>query len=408
MNRHLRRFGLSFLLLAAGVSFAPAADVSTLTGKKHQGSVKSVADGVIVIQTEGGPVGIALKDMFVVDYGQKVEVPAKDAKYDELELIDGSVVRCSNIAVKGKAVEVTLLKPGKETPAPTMTVPMETVFSYLRGADDNKTRLAWRKLLSTRGKRDLFVVKANDELTPVPGTVLEGNDAGDTITFEKESPAEKVTFKLSRATGGLVFNQPPRGQIPPTVCKVLDLFGNTLIAKDVQVTKAGLKVATVAGATFEYPVAALSKLDFSQGNISYLSDLEATVTAPPQVPGEPYFTFLKDKNQDGAPLKLDGVTYAKGLWLYPDTTLTYKLNGDFRELKMLVGIDESVPVANSTVRLVITADNKDLFAAKVSRKDAAKALNLDVKGVKELRITLERDGLYLGNQINLAEARVQK
>jgi hypothetical protein len=399
---------LACLALLALAAAASAADLSTLTGKKHAGELQSLADGVLVIKTEDGPVGVAVKDVFVVDYGRKVEVPAKDAKFDELELIDGSVIRTTGLAIKGKTITATALKPPGEVPPPTMTIPMETAFSFFRGADDNKTRLAWRKLLSARGKRDLFVVKAGDDFNSVPGTVLGGSDDGDEFTFEQEVGNRRVTYKMTRVTGGLVFNQPPRGEIPPTLCKVVDLFGNTLIARDLKVTKDGFKVTTVAGAVFDYPKAALAKFDFSQGNISYLSDLEVAVTAPPQVAGEPYFTYLRDKNQDGAPLKLDGVTYAKGLWLYPDTTLTYKLGGDFRELKMLVGIDEGVPVANSTVRLVITADGKNLFAAKVSRKDAAKALNLDVKGVKELRITLERDGLYLGNQINLAEARVQK
>lgn len=397
---------LAVPLAFACLGVAAAADLSTLTGKKHKGDVTGIADGVLVIKTEAGPVGVAVKDVFVVDFGPKVEVPAKDASYDELELVDGSVVRMAGFAIKGKAIEPGFLK--ANAPAPKATVPLETAFHVFRNAGNATSRLNWRKLLAGRGKRDLFVVKNGEDLSPVPGTVLGGNAAGDGIEFEKEAGTEKVSYKLARATGGLVFNQPPRGEIPPTLCKVYDLFGNALIARDVKATKEGFLVTTVAGATFEYAATALSKFDFSQGNISYLSDMETVVTAPPQVPGEPYFTYLRDKNQDGGPLKLEGVSYAKGLWLYPDTSLAYKLNAEYREFKVVVGIDESVPVANSTVRLVISADGKELYAAKVSRKDAAKPLNLDVKGVKELRITLERDGLYLGNQINLAEARVQK
>lgn len=400
----IRLLALPLALGLLGV--ATAADLSTLTGKKHKGDVTGLADGVLTIRTETGPVGVAVKDVFVVDFGRKAEQPAKDAKYDELELVDGSVLRLAGFGIKLKAIDPTFLK--GSGPTPKVAIPMDAAFHVFRNADDAKARLNWRKLLAGRGKRDLFVVRNGDDLSPVPGTVLGGNEAGDGIEFEKEAGAEKVSYKLSRATGGLVFNQPPRGEIPPTLCKVYDLFGNVLVARDVKVTKDGFKVTTVAGATFDYAPAALEKLDFSQGNISYLSDMEAAVTAPPQVPGEPFFTYLRDKNQDGAPLKLDGVSYAKGLWIYPDTSLAFKLNGDYRELKMVVGIDESVPVANSTVRLVIQSDGKELYSAKVSRKDAAKPLNLDVKGVKELRISLERDGLYLGNQINLAEARVQK
>ena len=58
--------------------------------------------------------------------------------------------------------------------------------------------------------------------------------------------------------------------------------------------------------------------------------------------------------------------------------------------------------------LTIEADGKKLFAEAISRKDKPRLLNLDVKGVKELKITLERDGLFHGNQIDLAEARLQK
>ncbi len=398
-------------LLAACLSlslmpFVTGADLSTLTGKKYQGDVSKIADGVLVIRTDAGPVGVAVKEVFVVDFGKKPSQPAKGVNYDELELIDGSILRTAELAIQDKSIQPKLLS--VSVPAPKMTIPLETAFSFFRNADDAKSRLNWKKLLAARGKRDLYVVKNGEELSPVPGTVLKGNEAGDSIEFERESDSQKVNFRLSRATGGLVFNQPPRGEIPPTICKVFDVFGNSLIARAISVTKDGFLVTTVAGATFEYDRAALTKFDFSQGNIAYLSDMEPELTAPPQVPGEPYFTYLNDKNQDGGQLKLDGVSYAKGLWLYPDTTLTYKLNGEYRELKMIVGIDEAVPVANSTVQLFILADGKELYSAKVSRKDSAKTLNLDVKGVKEIAIRLVRDGLYLGNQINLAEARVQK
>ena len=65
-------------------------------------------------------------------------------------------------------------------------------------------------------------------------------------------------------------------------------------------------------------------------------------------------------------------------------------------------------MASSTVRLVVEADGKVVYSQLVSRKDKARPLNLDVKGVKQLKITVEREGLYLANQVDLAEARFQK
>jgi hypothetical protein len=240
----------------------------------------------------------------------------------------------------------------------------------------------------------------------VAGTVLSGT--GDAIEFEKDD-GNKTTFKLIRASGGLVFNQPPRGVIPPTVCKVHDLAGNVLTAAAIEVGTAGIKVKTVSGAELLFPdTKRLAKLDFSQGNVTFLSDVDPQVSAPEPVPGEPYFTYLRDRTDENGPLKLDGSIYGKGLWLYPDAVLSYKLGGDYREFKATAGVDDSVTVASATVRLTVWADDKVIFNEVIARKDKPRALVLDVKGAKVLKIGIERGALFQGNQLNLAEARVQK
>lgn len=396
---------LAAVLLAAP---APAADLSTLTGKRYKGELVAVDGEVLTFQTDIGSVGVAVKDIFAVDFGNRVEV-ARGPKYDEIELTDGSVVRCTRFRIRKRAVEADLVSPpGDTAPSPKMSIDLGTLFTVLRGADDPKNRNEWKKVLAVRGKRDQFVVKRGDVFEPVAGTVLEGTDDGDAIAFEREN-GQRTTYKLIRATGGLVFNQPSRGQIAPTVCKVIDVFGNTLTAQRVDLTDGGLKVTTVAGATFDYPsLKGLSKLDFSQGNIAYLSDLEAQVSAPEPEPNWPYFTYNRDQTEEKAPLKLDGQTYAKGLWIFPDTTLTYKLNGDYREFKAVIGVDESIKIASSAVKLTVEADGKIVFAEPVTRKDKARPVTLDVKGVKLLKISVEQNERYFGNQVDLAEARLQK
>ena len=150
------------------------------------------------------------------------------------------------------------------------------------------------------------------------------------------------------------------------------------------------------------------KLDFSKGNIAYLSDLDCAVSAPKAEPDQPVVPLLKDTAGAGLPLKLDGTAYAKGLWVAPETTLTYKLAPDFREFKVIVGISESTEVASSGAKLVIAGDGRELFSGPITRKSKPKELVLDVKGVKELTIRVDPDGLFLGNQVILAEARLQK
>jgi hypothetical protein len=395
---------LAALFLAAA---ALAAALSTLTGKKYKGELKKIDGTLLTFDADIGTVALPVKDVFVLDYGRKPLAPAEGAKYDELELTDGSVIRCTGILIKGKTVEVALL-PVSGNPAPVVAVPLGSVFAYARDVNVQKNRDDWKKLIAARGKRDLIVVRQADGLNAMPGTVLEGVEDGKAISFEQEN-GEKKVYQLSRATGGLVFNQPPRDEIPPTVCKLTDVFGNTLFATKLDLAAAGLTVITVNGATVAYPsTAALVKLDFSKGNIAYLSDLDCTVSAPKAEPDQPVVPFLKDTAGAGLPLKLDGTAYAKGLWVSPETTLSYKLGPDFREFKAIVGISEATEVASSGAKLVVTGDGRELFSGEITRKAKPKELVLDVKGVKELTIRVDPDGLFLGNQVVLAEARLQK
>ena len=65
------------------------------------------------------------------------------------------------------------------------------------------------------------------------------------------------------------------------LCKVFDVFGNTLVAQSVDVTPSGIAVKTVSGVVVKYSsTAALSKFDYAQGNVAYLSDLDPRVDCP--------------------------------------------------------------------------------------------------------------------------------
>jgi hypothetical protein len=409
--------------LALGLSLglaARSAELVTLAGKKAGGTLVSVDPQAVGFKEDGATAvaKVPVKEVAAVDLKNKVVAPAKDARYDEIELTDGSALRFAGLKVKGKKVEPAWLAGPDGVAPPTADVPLGSVFWLMRGAEDAKARTEWKTLLAGRGKRDLFVIRQAEGLSPLPGTVIEGTEAGDRIAFERED-GRRSTLPLARATGGLVFNQPPKDVIPPTVCKVLDVFGNVWYARAVEVSGTGLKVTTVSGATVEYPsLAGVSKLDFSQGNVTYLSDLEAAAAYPPPEADGPLgkeypfaVTYQKDRPIGGPEIVLGGRKFAKGISIPPDTTLTYKLAGDYREFKAVVGILDGVKPDNGTLRLRIEADGRTIFNEAVGKKEPPKVITLNVKDVKELKIAVERDpqnALYFGNQINLADARVQK
>lgn len=402
------------LLLASAATAAPADDVTTTAGKKLTGKVVAIdAQGVTLLAGEAKAV-VAGKDIVVVDLGNKVAPLAKDVRVNEIELTDGSTFRGGKLLVKGKKVEFEFATVPVGVAPPAVDLPLAAVFSVMRGAEDPKNRDAWKKVLGGRGKRDLYVVREPEGLNFVQGTILGGDDAGTRLTFEKEGGGTD-TLLLSRATGGLVFSQAAPAQVPQTLCKVVDVFGNSLVAQTVEFGSEGATVTTVAGVVVKYPsAAALAKFDYAQGNVAFLSDLDPQVDAPEVPPDErglrlnPVAPYTRDRGVAGEPLKLGPDAFVKGIVVAPDTVLTFNIGGDYREFKAVVGLPEQSPDANLEAKVTIEADGRPVFAESVKRKDKPKPVVLDVKGVKQLRVIVEADLAVNGNRVVLADARVQK
>ena len=404
--------GQVLLLFVVVVGGASAADVTTTAGKKISGKLVAVDAKGVVFSTGSAPVPIPSREIVVVDLGHKVFPLPKDISYSQLELTDGSIIHVAKFRLKGKKFEPELLAapPGLDPPA--YDIPMRTVFAAMKKADETKQRENWKKMLTTRGKRDLYVIQQETGLTYVQGTIQSGSDDGKYVSFEKESGGDPENLLQSRSVG-FVFYQPQPASVAPTICRVLDVYGNSINATAIAIAPDRVTVTTVAGAKIRYPsTASLAKLDFARGNMAYLSDLDPQVEAPALSPEEqklnPAVGFLKDRALSNDSIKLDNLIYPKGLCIAPDTVLTFNLNGDYAQLKAMIGIDENGANATSAAKLTIEGDGQVLFSESLRRKDKAKSVVLTVKGVKNLRFIVEADSPFNGNYVSLGEARVQK
>lgn len=404
----------TFSLLVVVIGGAAGDDLTTTSGKTIKGKLVAVDAQGVTFRTSDAEVKVPGRDIVLIDLGNKVAPAA--AKYHEIELTDGSTLRVSKLALKGKTFETELLPGPAGVAPPAFELPMTALFCVLRGADDPKNREAWKKVLGARGKRDMYVVREADGLNFIQGTVLAGSDDGKTFDFELENGKKADPPLLqSRATGGLVFHQPPPAQVRQAVCKVLDVFGNALVAEAVELSPSGVKVTTVSGVTLKYQnPSAIAQLDFARGNIAYLSDLEPQVDAPAVPPDEKGLRlnvvapFIRDQGVAGEPLRLGSETFAKGLLIAPDTALTFNVGGDYREFRAIVGLPENILDANLQAKVTIEADQRVLFSEYVRRKEKPKSLTLDIKGVKQLRVSVEADLPVNGNRVILGEGRLQK
>lgn len=407
---------LAFLLAA---TIARADDLTTTGGKKLTGKLVAVDAQGATFTTGETQVKVAGKDVVSIDLGNKVsplpkEADGSAARVNEIELLDGSTFRTGKFVIKGRKLETELFPGPAEVPVPTLDLPLGAVFTVMRGAEDPKNRTAWKEMLGRRGKRDLYVFREGPRLDFVPGTILSGSNDGKELEFVKED-GTKTNLLLSRANAGLVFAPAVPAQAAGTLCKVIDVFGNTLVAKAVEFTPAGVAVTTVSGVVVKYSSpAALAKFDYGEANVAYLSDLEPKVDAPPAAVDDKGLRtnvtapFIRDAGVSNEPLKFGNEIFPKGLTVAPETALTYTLTGDYREFRAVLGVPENSPDGDVAAKVTIQADGRPVFSESVRRKDKPKPLVIDIKGVKELRVIVEADLPVNGNRVVLADARVQK
>ena len=119
-----------------------------------------------------------------------------------------------------------------------------------------------------------------------------------------------------------------------------------------------------------------------------------------------------DKNLDDGPIRLDNVSYAKGLAIHSWTELIFELDGEYREFKAIIGVDDLVNGSEgpTLVQIEDAATGKALHKTlEISRKTKPVDVTVNVQNVKSLRIRVTSPELLdLGHHVDLAEARVTK
>jgi hypothetical protein len=187
-------------------------------------------------------------------------------------------------------------------------------------------------------------------------------------------------------------------------------------------------ITTTASTMFKWPLADVNFIDFSAGKILYLSDVDAAsdqwtplVGLPPgATAAAQYGKYRRDQSAYGGPLTLwtkenesppapaQPRAYNKGLALRSRTELVYRLPAGFRRFLAVAGIDPATS-ASGNVRLQIFADDHVLFESDVAGREPAQPIDIDVKGVKRLKIVVDYgQNLDTGDWLNLCDARIVK
>jgi hypothetical protein len=394
---------LSLIILASAVLAADPPELRPLKGDKVKGDLVSLTDKDIVLQVNGKPLSTPVEGTLQLEFRAPTN---PTGSYTQVELTDGSILRCAEVQFKGGDAILSLVS------GQTATVPMRLLSSVMKEANDVKLGAAWKELLgsSKRAYDALVIKKQSGSLGFGEGTFYEASSDGKTIGFKRQGSEDKENFSLEKIHG-MVFSRQPDPNMPSRLCEVLDVQGARLFAKSAALKEGKIVVETQCGARIDYTPDALAKLDYSKGKLTYLSQMDLARVKLVQVPYLNSPEFKRDHNVDGGELRLAGKKYETGLGMHARTEVTFDLEGEYREFKAVAGIDDNVSQGDgSPVVVRIEGDGKELLTLSLTRKDGAKAINLNIKDVQKLRVIVDKspDSLGIGSHMDLADARVNK
>ncbi|MCH8923125.1 MAG: NPCBM/NEW2 domain-containing protein [Planctomycetes bacterium] len=404
---------LSLAALSAPIE-APLADAQRVTVETADGSTVGGAVVSLDVSLKGARLVVnadndkklaftraQLRRITSVD--QKTSPPKNAAAW--IDLVDGSRIVASKYTVTAGKATITL--PAGES-AQLSTRAIDAVRFVAPSKEFNKQ---WQELIEDETEGDLLVISKDGSIDRLEGVLHDVTDQRVHFVLEER------TFKVRRTkVAGLVYHHSAAAKLPETICRISLADGSKLAAKSIVLKEGKLNVDGTSGLTLNIPWSQIRRIDFTESNVVYLSDLDPQSSRwTPFIGGAKIFATLaktasprKDAAIEGGPLRLGGKTYSKGLAVRSRTRLVYRLPNGFTRLKATAGIDDAVRPGGN-VELTLLADGKEILKTTITGEDHPLSISLDVRGVVRLTILVDfGKDQDVADHLDLAEARLTK
>jgi NPCBM/NEW2 domain len=401
---------LSCLLLAV-LAAAPDVAVSTVQGKTEKGAFQELSAEALTVKTAAGKeVKVPLAELLHVNFAKPTPLKIDPKTSFTVTLTDGTELACTKFSTT--ASEAKLQSPLFGA----LRLPVNSVASVRLMPMTATLQDRWNELLKREIRKDLLIVPR-----PKPPAAAKTLDFVQVVVARVAD--EEVTFafggmeqKLPRSRFfGIIFSRAKKDGEKP-VCTVKLAGGGPLKVSRVRWDGTTMTARLLAGVNVEIPAANVAVLDFSLGKVQYLADTE-----PRDEEFTPYFDddlklsrslfrYRKNKTDLNKKLQLGKTVYDRGLWIHSKTMLKYRIGGDYRRFRAVMGIDQDAAKDGiGNVSVEITGDGKKLFEGTVRWSDAPRNLDLDVTNVRELKIVVDYgDNDATGDHLDLCDARVIK
>ncbi|HEX5444777.1 MAG TPA: NPCBM/NEW2 domain-containing protein [Pirellulales bacterium] len=356
--------------------------MQTSDGEQFYGRLTALSAKQVALETQPGPVTLSFDDVADITPLEKPAAPAERPSV-WIDLVDGSRLLGASYEVSAGRAKIKLLD--------QQVVELSTrAVAGVRLIDTSGAQAAqWATIAEAERTGDLIVIRGKTALDYQAGVL--GDITAETVGSKLDD--EALSVKRTKVAG-LLYYHPAGKKLPRGFAQLVDAGGSRLEIAEARLAADRLTIKTPAG--FERTVP-LDQIAAVTGRVQYLSDLEpesALWTPYASAAGQPdslarLFRPRRNEAVDGGELKLDGISYAKGLAMYSRSEVVYRLPpGQFKRLKAVAGIDDRAQPAGA-VRLVILGDDRKLLEAEVAADQEPLPVDLDLSGVRRLRILVD-------------------
>lgn len=202
---------------------------------------------------------------------------------------------------------------------------------------------------------------------------------------------------------GFVFGK-PSGRRDAEPARIVRANGDQFPARLMRSARGRLEFQSIAIGSGSIAWREIASIELQSDRLISLSSLKPVEVVQESLAGSEW-PWQADKNVTGGPIRIGPLTFAKGVGVHAQSSLSFDLNGEFERFTAAVGIDQSMAPGGSAIFRVVL-DGKVLHETGVLRGGArAEPISLSIEGGK--RLTLEcnpADELDLSDHGNWANA----
>src|SRR5437867_655113 len=197
----------ALLVFALVGPMASAAELKTLKGESRKGELVSISDKEIVLEVDGKKVSTPIDQVLHLNLKDGFEKIEGDTKYAEVELTDGTLLKCSKVELIESDAKLALLG------GPEVKLPLAKISSILNAASVSKTDEGFSVTTSAGvtityaaekvARLDYSKGKLEFLSRMAPASVKESSTEGKVVSFTRDRNFDDAKIRLA----GVDYNQ---------------------------------------------------------------------------------------------------------------------------------------------------------------------------------------------------------